>query len=78
MSIEPLLEKEFSIWPLNSKWPPFFVKNVIFDNSNISGWIWFKFYMMMPRDNGALLKKRFPRWLLNFKMAAIFRKKRNL
>ena len=31
MGIGPLLLKEFSKWPLNSKWPPCFLKDVIVD-----------------------------------------------
>ena len=42
--------EKFSKWPLNSKWPPCFLKDVIVDYSNTTHPIGLKFYMVIAYD----------------------------
>ena len=72
MVIGPLLEKEFSKWPLNSKWPPFFLKNVIVDYSNTIYRIGLKFYMVIPYGHRISSLLGIFKMAARFKMAAIF------
>ena len=72
MGIGPLLEKEFSKWPLNSKWPPFFIKNVIVDYLNTSDWICLKFYRVKPYGHKINFLEGIFKMAAKFKMAAIF------
>ncbi len=72
MGIGPLLEKEFSKWPLDSKWPPFFLKNVFVDYSNTIDRIRLKFYMVVPYGHSISGIVGIFKMAAHFKMAAIF------
>jgi len=72
MGIGPLLVKEFSTWPLDSKWPPFFLKNVIVDYSNTTYRIGLKFYMVIPYGHRISAIVGIFTMAARFKMASIF------
>ena len=72
MGIGPLLEMEFSKWLLESKWPPFIIKNVIVDYVNTSYRICLKLYRVKPYRHKINFLEGIFKMAAKFKMAAIF------